>query len=172
METNNDFKNKLIILMVFDCMNVSLTKETLIDIVTENEWIDLIYIDSLFLALLKAGLIIKKPKDKKNSYILSADGRQCLISWQEVLPAAQRNEIKQKIDKDRLNYRLKGDYFADYNKASDGTYNVQLVIRGASEPILDIRLNVSSRNKAKWIYETWPTKAFNIHETIFDLLND
>lgn len=172
METNKELRS-LIILSIFDHMNIPLDKDLLTVIVTENNWMTLIDLVPTLTFLKKSDLIIKSnQKSNKEYFVLSSKGKECLETMEKMIPLPLRNSISQKINEQRLYYRLREEYFADYKKALDGTYNVRLVINGTSEPLLDITINVPTRTKAKWIYETWPAKAPAVSETLFDLLTD
>lgn len=166
------FNEKIIILSVFDNMGIPMTEDTISTIVTEQGWVSLMNFVTTFKALKKNNLIVKLPKFKNPTFVLTDDGKKCLVSFFDKLPNYTKKEIHDVIHSKRLEYRKHQEYKADYTKNTDGSYNVTLKINGEDNNPLEVKLIVSNRQQAKWIYEQWQQKASSTYELLFDHLLD
>ena len=159
--------NKLIILYIFDQMETPLNEETLLEICNENAWVPYMEAKQSILELVRSSFIINVSKSNTPTYAITSDGSACLIHFPNKIPLSIREDIKDKISKNRLSYRKRQEYFSDYFKNTDGTYTVILKILSTTEqPILELKLNINSRVTAKWIYKNWKDKAAIIYELI------
>ena len=166
--------SKLIILYFFDQMEVPL-KETIVnDIFSEHSnWIPYTEYRSCFEELLKQNLIYNAAsKTADPRYSITADGRAGLTFFYTKIPMSVREEISSVIKKNRLTYKKKQEYIADYYRNSDGTYTVALKIDSAAYTLVDLKIVVQERRKAKWIYNNWADKAPIIYEHILENLID
>lgn len=171
MNNENLFTNKLIILTIFDAINIPLEQSNLLEIVHENGWISLVDFTEAFNSLKSSGLIAGlKTKTKTEKYTITEDGRNCLAAWNTSLPLTQREQIMDVIDKNIIDYRKSQEFVSNYQRNIDGTYTVLLFIKGVSEDILEIKINVKNREKAKWIHENWKDRAPKIFEILQDEL--
>ena len=168
---------KLILLFVFDKMEVPLSENTILDMCTgSNNWIP--YMD--------CKLVIKQLLDESNFiyhinantagaeplYTITPEGRVCLAHFFIRIPSTLREEISEYVKQNRMNYRRKQEYFADYHKNADGSYTVILRIIDSVQPVFEVKLNVPSRPTAKWIYKKWEEKAAQVYSTLYDMLVD
>ena len=162
---------KLTILYIFDQMETPLREDTLLEICNVNKWVPYMEAKQAIIDLLASQFIINTSKSNNATYAITSDGSACLIHFPNKIPLSVREDIKDKISKNRLNYRKRQEYPSDYFKNSDGTYTVILKIQSATEtPIMELKLNINNRITAKWIYKNWKDKAAIIYELIHDNL--
>ena len=110
--------SKLIILYFFDQMEVPL-KETIVnDIFSEHSnWIPYTEYRSCFTELLKQNLLYNAAsKTADPRYSITAAGREGLSYFYTKIPMSVRDEISSVIKKNRLSYKKKQEYLADYYK--------------------------------------------------------
>ena len=139
----------------------------------ENGWITQLECRPAFLSLADADFIIESGKNGKHTfYSLTADGRLCLSHFHKRIPKSTRDEICEYIKANRLKFRKKQEFPADYYKNADGTYTVFLKILSPSATLLELKLNVQTRHGAKSIYNNWETKAPQVFELLHDSLNE
>ena len=156
--------NKLILLYVFEAMDVPITGNTIIEMCTSCT----ITINQL----LESGFIYQSSKEKNSYYNITADGRQCLALFYTRIPASLRAEITEYVKENRMSLRRKQEYYRNYYKNNDGTYTVQLKIVDPVQTTLEIRLNVANRNTAKIVYNKWEDKAAQIYGYLHEELID
>lgn len=173
MENFDTTVNKLIILFVFDAMEMPLAEDTIVNIC----YYDLVcmqYIDckEALANLVDAGLICVSNTAGKPVYSLARDGSECLLHFYTRIPSHLRDQITAYCKENRLNVRKKQEYFSDYYKNEDGSYTVFLRIFDKNIVIMELKLVVASRNNAKWIVKNWGDKAAQVYGELYESLMD
>lgn len=170
----DNFLNKLILLFVFDKMEIPLSDSTIADICCQsNEWLN--YMDcQTTLSLLKDnGFVNVKNTSSAAFYSLTPNGRNCLSNFYLEIPYSLRDSISKFAKQNQNRFRRKQEYIADYHMNKDGTYSVLLRISEDSVGIqFELKLNVPSRQIAKNIYTKWPDKAEHFYATVYENLVD
>lgn len=166
---------KLIILYIFDKMEVAMKEEFIVDIISnENNWLDYITCKNSIEDLVKSGLLINtSAKSVTPRYTITSDSREGLAHFYTNIPMSTREEINEYIKTHRLYFRKKQDYFSNYYRNSDGTYTVNVKIEGPTkEPLMDLKIQVQNITKAKWIHKNWSEKASLMYGHIIEDLID
>lgn len=168
---NTEQTNKLIILYIFDQMDFPMQEKILTDILTEKNW--MLYIDAkaCIIELIKNELLVNvAPKGSEPCYTITVSGREGLTHYYTNIPITIREEIAAHIKANKFTYRKKQEYISDYYRNQDGTYTVILKIESTSCTLMDLKIIVQNRNKAKWIHKHWADKASVIYEHIHETL--
>ena len=167
------FVNKLILLFVFDKMEVPLSENTILDMCSSsNSWISYMDCKPLLGTLLDHSFIYNVSTQGEPLYSITPDGRICLAAFYVQIPSSLREEISIFVKNNRAKYRKRQECVADYYMNKDGTYTVYLKIVEPSQPILELKLVVADRLTAKNIYKKWEEKAGNVYATVYDSLVD
>ena len=166
--------SKLIILYFFDQMEVPLKEDIINDIFLEHPtWLPYTEFRSCFEELLKQNLLVNMaPKTLEPRYGITISSREGLTYFYTKIPLSVREEISSFVKKNRLSYNKKQEYVSDYYKNTDGTYTVNLKIDSAACTLMDLKIVVQDRRKAKWIHNNWAEKAPIIYEHIHENLID
>lgn len=164
--------NKLILLFIFDKMEIPLSEETIIDMCTVNDWLSQMDCKPTILQLLDSSFIYEEPSGGKPLYSITPDGRVCLADFFVNIPTSIREQISRFVKANRNRYKKRQEYIADYYRNKDGSYTVYLKILEAQGTQLELKLNVPTRQSAKNIFEKWQDKAENIFVTIYENLVD
>ncbi len=166
--------NKLILLFVFDKMEVPLSENTILDMCcSSNNWLAYMDCQPVINQLLEHNFICNiATSTNENMYTITPDGRVCLANFFAKIPASLREEISLFIKNNRIKYRRKQECVADYYMNKDGTYTVYLKIIEPVQPLLELKFVVPNRQAAKDIYKKWEEKAANVYSLIYDNLVD
>jgi len=165
--------NKLILLFVFDKMEVPLSENTLLDMCcSSNNWIAYMDCQPILNQLIEHGFIYDISTGGEPMYTITPDGRVCLANFFVKIPASTREDISLFIKANRMKYRRKQECVADYFMNKDGTYTVYLKIIEPIQPLLELKFVVPNRQAAKDIYKKWEEKAAGVYSTIYDSLVD
>ena len=165
--------NKLILLFVFDKMEVPLSENTILDMCcSSNDWIAYMDCKPLLSQLIEASFIYEINTNGKVLYTITPEGRVCLAHFFVKIPTSTRESISQFVKNNRNKYRRKQECASDYYMNKDGTYTVNLKIIEPAQPILELKFVVPDRQTAKSIYKKWEEKAANVYATLYDLLVD
>ena len=165
--------NKLILLFVFDKMDVPLSENTILDMCcSSNSWLAYMDCQPILNQLLESGWIFDVGSSGEPLYKITTDGRICLANFFIKIPASIREEISIFVRNNKTRYRRKQECVADYFMNKDGTYTVFLKIIEPAQPILELKLVVPNRQTAKDIYKKWTDKATDTYRIIYENLVD
>ena len=169
-KTYDDSKEmKLVILFVFDKMAIPLAEATLLDICSsENDWISYLDCKQYITELIETRLLYRVPK--ANTLNITQDGIECLSHFYMHIPSSLRDDIASYVRENRLRFRKRQEYFCDYVKNADGTYTVIMRIDNGASTLMEVKLVVSSRQRAMYIYKNWIDKAANVYTLLQDNL--
>lgn len=173
--TQDSTQNKLILLFVFDKMETALTESTVIDLCSyKNNWIDYTNCKQALYEVVQNGFVYKSVPSGggEELYDLTAEGRWCLKNFYTRIPGSVRQLISDDIKKKRIVYRRKQDYVVTYEKCQDGTYDVILKIVEPTKTTLEVKINVMTRNMAKYLEKSWQEKAPVVYSKISETLMD
>lgn len=163
--------NKLIILYIFDQMEFPMQEKILTDLLTVNNWMPYMDAKECLSELIKNDLLVNvAPKATEPRYSITISGREGLTHFYTNIPITLREEIAAHIKKNKFSYRKKQEYISDYYRNQDGTYTVVLKIESPSCTLMDLKIVVQNKNKAKWIHKYWGDKASIIYEHIHETL--
>ncbi len=164
-------EQKLVILFVFEKMSVPLTEATILDICTsDNDWLTYMECKQYVAELIDTNLLYRVPKSENLN--ITRDGADCLSMFYTRIPSSIRDNITAYVRENRMLYRKRQEYFADYSKNTDGTYTVILRINNESTVLMEIKMIVASRQHARYIYKSWIDKAANVYSFLQDNLID
>lgn len=158
--------NQVILLFVMDCMEIPLKIDSLTDICYTNNWVGFMDCRDCVFDLIDIGYIVDISKNNDKLYTISAKGKECLSIFYKEIPLSKRDEIKAVTKQQRCHYRRLQDYFSDYYMNEDGSYTVILRINAPAQPLMDLKLCVQNKTKAKWLYKNWIDKAPSVYEFI------
>lgn len=172
--SSNTTISKLVLLYIFDKMEMPLTETTITDICcNKNSWISYLTCKEVLTDLVENGfIVITTNSSGEQYYTITTDGRSCLSYFFMKIPSSLRSEITLFIKENRQIFRRKQEYFSDYYKNADGTYTVLMKIVEPLGTRLELKLNVANRAVAKVIYNKWEEKASQVYGSIYDLLID
>lgn len=165
--------NKLILLFFLDKMDVPLTDGIIQEICNyHNNW--LTYMDCIqsLSQLLESEFVCKTKHDNTTYYGITPEGRMCLAHFYTQIPVSMRAEITDYVKANRMYFRRKQEYSANYRKNSDGTYTVQLKITDWAQTPISLTVVVPDKETAKRTIECWKNKAAEIYTFIYERLTE
>ena len=126
MDNLDSTVNKLIILYIFDAIEMPLAEDSIVDICYYDlKCMQYIDCKEAIANLLDAGLIVDADGAGKATYNITRDGYECLKHFYTRIPSHYRDQIMTYCKENRLNLRKKQEYFSDYFKNDDGSYTVK-----------------------------------------------
>lgn len=159
MDNLDSTVNKLIILYIFDAIEMPLAEDSIVDICYYDlKCMQYIDCKEAIANLLDAGLIVDAGGAGKATYNITRDGYECLKHFYTRIPSHYRDQIMTYCKENRLNLRKKQEYFSDYFKNDDGSYTVLLRILDKNLVIMELKFIVASRNNANGLSKTGATK--------------
>ena len=165
--------SKLILLYVFDQMEIPITIETLNDMCcSQNDWLTYMTLTEVLPDLVQSNFVFRDNSTKTAYYKITAEGRDCLNYFHMKIPYSTRNKIGSYIKKNRQEYKRRQEYFKDYFKNNDGTYTVFLKILEPMGAKLELKLNVANRKEAIKVFNKWNNSAGEVYGSLYEILID
>ena len=165
--------SKLILLYVFDQMEIPVTTETLNEMCcSQNSWLTYMTLTQILPELVTARFIVTTTTANAEYYKITQEGRDCLNFFFMKVPSSTRKEISAYIKKNRQSFKRKQEYFKDYFKNRDGTYTVNLKIIDPLGSKLELKLNVANRAEAITVFKRWNDSASDVYASIYKILID
>ena len=165
--------NKLIILFVFDKMEVPLSENTVLDMCcSSNNWLAYMDCQPVLNQLLECGWIYNISSAREPLYTITSDGRESLNNFYINIPKSVRDEISAFIKKNSGKLRNRQECKSDYYQNVDGTYTVFLKILAPVQPMLELKFVIPDKKTAQNIYKSWESKASELYSAIYDTLVD
>jgi len=172
--STNTTISKLILLYVFDKMEMPLTETTITDMCcNKNAWISYLTCKEVLIDLIENGFVVTSTNNSgEQYYTITTDGRSCLSYFFMKIPASIREEITIYVKNNRIAFRKKQEFFSDYYKNADGSYTVLMKSIEPRGTRMELKLNVANRGIAKVIYNKWEQKASQVFGSLYDILID
>lgn len=165
--------SKLILLYVFDQMEIPVTSETLNDMCcSQNTWLTYMTLTQILPELVDARFLVMVSANGTDYYKITQEGRDCLNYFFMKIPSSLRGEISAYIKKNRQSFKRKQEYFRDYYKNKDGTYTVNLKIIDPTGSKLELKLNVANRAEAITVFKKWNNSASDVYSALYKILID
>ncbi len=166
--------SKLVLLYVFDKMEMPLTEATITDMCcNRNSWISYLTCKEVLADLVENNFIVLSTSSNGDQYYtITTDGRSCLSYFFMKIPASLRDEINVFIRENRQVFRRKQEFFSDYYKNADGSYTVLMRIVEPLGTKMELKMNVANRGVAKIVYNKWEERASQVYGALYDILID
>ena len=108
-------QNKLILLFVFEKMEIPISEETLVELCSsDNDWIpNYLECKETLVQLLDAGFVYVSSQNAQTGplYTITPDGHICLAHFFIRIPSSIRDDITKYTKENRLRYRKRQEYF-------------------------------------------------------------
>ncbi len=167
-----DMLSKLILLFVFDSMEVPMSESVVLDICTSsNTWIPYFECKTMLLELVDSSFIYEIASEHTDPlYTITSEGRSCIGHFFSRIPASLRETISAYVKANRMRFKRKQEYEYECTPNLDGSVAVALKIVDPTKQILKIEVNVSDKHAAKAICNIWEEKAASVYNAIFDII--
>ena len=168
-------QSKLILLYVFDKIEIALTEHTIMDICwSKNNWLNYMEIVDILPQLIEMKFVNKtKDADNEERFLITDLGRNCLEHFYSQIPEKLRDEITLFCKDNRMELKRSQEYVASFLKINDDTFVSNLKIKDINETnTIDIKIKFNNRNQAVNACKIWKKNAPFIYENLYENLID
>jgi len=175
---NDNMDQKLTLLFIMDKMEIPLTKNNILDIITRNQWLNYMECIDILNQLEETKFIYRVENGSNNEdetrFAITYSGRDCLSYFYTRIKLSLREEITQFAKENGLKFKRSQEYLSEYEKNEDGSYKVTLKIKEPliNTPLLEINLKAPNKSSAIASCSKWNDKAPNIFEYLYDTIID
>lgn len=176
MEENQEHEldsttNKLILLYLFERIEIPLTENSIMDICTNrNNWLK--YMDcKVSLEQLIDSQLVYSPLEHTDEpvYTLTYEGRNCLSLFFHKVPSSIREGISSFAKINLQHIKRKQEYVSRYEKMADGSYLTTFTIKDPhlSQSLFEMKVKMENRSSAISASKKWVEKAPDIYEYLY-----
>ena len=161
---------KLIVLFMLDKIDFSLTFSQISDFVLERGYTDYFTLQSSLSELMEAGLIHAETIRNISYYTITPEGEETISFFVNRIPLAIRDDIAAYLRENKLRLRSEVSVLSDYNRSTNGDYEVRCRVREKQTDLIDLRLTVPGEEQAKAICRNWKDASQDVYSYLMKVL--
>lgn len=163
MAVDTDTLYKLIILYMLDNLDFPLTNSQISEFVLENGYTDYFTLQQTIYDLESSELIIPEIVRNSTRYMITNTGRETISMFNSKLPSAIKDDILNFFQSKKYQLRKEIDLQADYYPVGN-EYVVQCIIKEKKTTLLELKLNVVTKEQAIHICDHWQQDSDEIYQ--------
>ena len=171
MEYANDTQDKLIVLYIISKLNKSITNLQMVDLILESTGIDYFTLQDLLIKLQNSGLINLFYQNDIRYYKITDEGQQLLESLMNLVPEFILFRIDGKVEDSKKEVQQKTVVYADFFPDGKGLYQVKCKISEGGDTLVELSINVNSREQAIKICNDWYENPSRYYIDIIKMFN-
>jgi len=165
------FDEKLILLCLFDAMDLPLSYNQIMLYATDETRLELFLIQQNLNEMTQSGYIDKFHSNNDIRYMITEEGANALEYFSKHIPKDARDRIDQFVTDNRK--EIKKDYNVIASHAFDYTYNEYQIRCGVYEDestLMEVTLYVVSKEQAQFICDNWKGNVQYLYANMLNLL--
>lgn len=171
-DTQELAENKLLLLYIFDNVQLPLSNTLITEIVLENNLLNYFQLQQYLSELVDSGFLTLEKENKKQLYNLTAAGKKVLQYFENRISNSKKEILKSYLKSRSEILKKEIEITADYFPDDDSNYIITCKIMENSSCIIELKLKVDSNDKAKQICSKWKSDPYKIYNLIMDKLTD
>lgn len=165
MATDSYTLYKLILLYMLDNLDFPLTNSQISEFILENGYTDYFTLQQTIYDLQASELIAAENIRNSTRYFITDSGRETISMFNSKLPTAIKDDIQTFFHDKKYQLRKEIDLQADYYPV-DKEYMVHCMIKEKKSTLLDLKLNVVTKEQAVYICDHWQKDSEDIYNYI------
>ncbi|MCD8019734.1 MAG: DUF4364 family protein [Clostridiales bacterium] len=161
---------KLMILYMLDKADFPLTNSQLIEYFVGIGYIPYFHLQQSLNNLLDSSFIQKERIRNSTRYLITPAGQEGLKLFESKLSAGIKKDILNYCKDNNYRLRKEANIVADYYPDKNGEYMVDVCIKERDSLLLELKLNVVSKEQAIAVCDKWSEKSEEIYAQIIDNL--
>ncbi|NMA84537.1 MAG: DUF4364 family protein [Epulopiscium sp.] len=151
--------NKLIILFLIHHMRIPLSNTQITEFILERNYTDYFSIQQYLSELVEAKLLLTQIDNHTTRYVIESKGERTLEYFLNRIPVHTREEIMQYIQTHRPQIRQEIEITAEYIPEKQNEYLVICKVVENETLLMELKVNVVSKEQAKKICNNWKQSA-------------
>lgn len=160
MDTNTLYK--LIVLYMLDNLDFPLTNSQISEFILEKGYTDYFTLQQTIYDLESSELVMPQMVRNSTRYVITESGRETISMFTSKLPSAIKDDIHSFFQDKKYQLRKEIDLQADYYPVGN-EYFVQCVIKEKKSTLLELKMNVVTKEQAIYICDHWQKDSEEIY---------
>lgn len=166
-------ENKLLLLYIIKSIKYPISNTQLTDIVLENSFINYFMLQQYISELISSEFLKYEEKDSKEVLILTVKGDRVLCFFKDRISINKLSLIDDYVLKKMESIKKELSISSDYTIDNNNSFLVNLKATENDSIIIDLNINVPSKEEAKNICNKWKNNSSDIYnKIILALIND
>lgn len=166
-------ENKLLLLYIIKSIKYPISNTQLTDIVLENSFINYFMLQQYISELISSEFLKYEEKDSKEVLILTIKGDRVLYFFKDRISINKLSLIDNYVLKKMESIKKELSISSDYTIDNNNSFLVNLKAMENNSIIIDLNINVPSKEEAKNICNKWKKNSSDIYnKIILALIND
>jgi predicted transcriptional regulator len=165
-------ESKLLILYIFDKVDMPLSNSTITQIVLENNLINYFLLQQYLSELIKNAFLVDIKDERLHMLTLSESGKSTLHFFINRIPEKKKKFIDEYILNNIVNIRKEIQIIAEYVPTTGDKYMVSMKLLNGTDVLVDLKLPAFSNNEAKSICSRWKDESEEIYNKILEMFKN
>lgn len=165
-----DTMYRILILYMLNKVEYPLTNTQITNFILEKEYTNYFTVQQTLSDLLSSDLITAESTHNNTRYRITEDGQQTLHFFEDKITPAIKKDILDYFKEHHFDLKQETSVYADFFKAPGSGYQVKCQIKNVEKPVLDLTLNVPSRELAQTICANWGKTNEEVYAILMDML--
>lgn len=165
-------ENKLLILYIFDKVDMPLSNSAITQIVLENNLINYFSLQQYLSELIKNAFLVDLKDDRRHMLKLTESGKSTLHFFINRIPEKKKNFVDEYVKNNIVSIKNEIQIFAEYLPDTNGKYIVTLKLLNGSDILVELKLPAFSNAEAKNICSRWKDESEDIYKNILGMFKN
>lgn len=161
---------KLMVLYMLDNLDFPLTTSQLSEFFVRREYTSYFHLQQAVNELVDSSFIRGETIRNSTQYHLTQNGREALQMFDSKISDSIKNDILDYFKEKKYQLRKEVSITADYFPLKKGEYMVEARIKERGALLMELKINVVSREQAVAICDSWSEKSDTVYAQIMDTL--
>ena len=168
--TQNLAINKLIILLLIKITGMPLSNSQIADFITLNSYSEYFSVQQYIAELYESDFLEKSVENHITFYMITKEGLKILELFSSQIPPYIKEVIILYTEKNSKQIKNQREIKAEYFPKKSNEFIVKCSIEENKSHLINISLNVASKEQAKLVCENWKNNASYLYGSIFTTL--
>jgi predicted transcriptional regulator len=168
--THNLAINKLIILLLIKKTGLPLSNSQIADFITLNNYSEYFSVQQYIAELCASDFLEKSEEHHVTYYMITKEGLKILDMFSSQIPQYIKEVIILYTEKNNKQIKHQRDIKAEYIPNKSNEFIVKCSIEENKSSLINISINVASKEQAKLVCENWKNNASYLYGSIFTTL--
>ena len=159
---------KLMILYLIEKVDFPLSNSQISEFILDKGYTNYFTVQRAFHELEEENMLRVKQIRNMSHYALSDEGSEAIEMFEYQIPNSIKEDIAQFLKEKEYELRKEASVTADFYPSKGDEYTVNLKIK--ENLLLEINLNVVSRDQAVYICDNWEKKHSNVYSMLIEKL--
>lgn len=165
-------ENKLLLLYIFDQLQLPISNTLVTEIVLENNLMNYFQLQQYLAELVDSGFLELNRQDKKQLYLLNPKGKDVLEFFHNRISEPKKNVIDNYLETHGKLIKREVEITADYIPANEDGYIVTCSALQNNETLIELKIRTSSNEQAKGVCSRWKSDPYQIYGKIMNMLTE